>query len=70
MYTIVETPTFENDALKTWSEAERGEFCAWIAANPKAGAVVPASGGCRKVRWAKTGVGKRSGVRIIYFTRL
>ncbi len=70
MYTIVETPTFEEDARKLWSEEERGAFCAWIAANPEAGTVIPGSGGCRKVRWTKSGSGKRGGVRVIYFTRL
>ncbi len=70
MYTIIETPTFENDARKIWSEEERGAFCAWLAVYPEAGDVIPGSGGCRKVRWTRTGSGKRGGVRIVYFTRL
>lgn len=69
MYTVVETPTFTADAKEWWSEEEREAFCAWIAANPEAGAVIPGSGGCRKVRWTRTGMGKRGGVRIIYFVR-
>ena len=47
--------------------AEREEFITWIAANPEAGAVIPGSGGCRKVRWATAGQGKRGGARIVYF---
>ena len=70
MFTIVETPTFVSDARELWSEEERGAFCAWIAANPDAGEVIPGSGGCRKARWSRAGSGKRSGVRVIYFTRL
>ena len=70
MYTVVETPTFVADTRDLWSEAERGAFCAWISANPEAGDVIPGSGGCRKVRWAMAGVGKRGGARIIYFNRL
>jgi len=70
MYTIIETPTFKEDAVKLWSEEERGAFCAWLAANPEAGDVIPGSGGCRKVRWARAGSGKRGGVRVIYFTKL
>lgn len=70
MYTVVETPTFAADAKDLWSEEERGAFCAWIAENPEAGDVIPGSGGCRKVRWSRGSVGKRGGVRIIYFTRL
>lgn len=69
VYTVVETPTFAADANELWSEEERGGFCAWIAANPEAGDVIPGSGGCRKVRWTRAGMGKRGGVRVIYFTR-
>jgi len=70
MYTIIETPTFQEDAHSIWSEEERGAFCAWLAANPEVGQVVPGSGGCRKVRWSMAGTGKRGGVRVIYFNRL
>ncbi len=66
MYTIIETPIFSADARDIWVEDERGEFCAWLAANPEAGDVIPGSGGCRKVRWARAGMGKRGGVRVIY----
>jgi hypothetical protein len=70
MYTVVETPTFAADAKKLWAEEEHGAFCAWLAVNPEAGDVIPGSGGCRKVRWSRPGMGKRGGVRVIYFTRL
>lgn len=70
MYTLIETPTFATDANTLWNEEERGAFCAWLAAHPEAGEVIPGSGGCRKVRWTRPGMGKRGGVRIIYFTRL
>jgi hypothetical protein len=69
MYTIIETPTFQDDAKRIWTEEERGAFCAWLAVNPEAGRVIPGSGGCRKVRWSMTGTGKRGGARIIYFNR-
>lgn len=70
MYTIVETPTFTADANDLWVEEDRGAFCAWLAAHPEAGDVIPGSGGCRKVRWRRQGAGKSGGVRVIYFTRL
>lgn len=69
MYTIVETPTFAADARVIWSEEERGAFCAWLAAHPDAGDVIPGSGGCRKVRWSISGQGKRGGARVIYFNQ-
>ena len=40
------------------------------SASPDAGNVIPGSGGCRKVRWQRTGMGKRGGARVIYFNRL
>ena len=70
MYTIVETPTFIADAKSIWTEDEHGAFCTWLSSNPEAGDVIPKSGGCRKIRWSRAGMGKRGGVRIIYFTRL
>lgn len=67
MYTVAETRMFSRYASDYWSEAERGAFAAWIAANPAAGDLVPGSGGCRKVRWSRAGMGKRGGVRVIYY---
>jgi hypothetical protein len=31
--------------------------------------VIPATGGMRKVRWSRGGMGKRGGARVIYYTR-
>lgn len=69
VFTIAETDEFRADADSIWSTEERLEFCAWIAANPEAGEVMPGSGGCRKVRWAASGRGKRGGARVIYYNR-
>lgn len=69
MLTVVETLLFQKQWLLYWTEEERGEFAAYIAENPEAGDVVPSSGGIRKVRWRRAGLGKSGGVRVIYFTR-
>ena len=52
MFTVIETPTFQKQVAKVWTEAERLEFIAWIAANPTAGDVIPGADGARKVRCA------------------
>ena len=70
MLSIYETPTFVAEAAKIWSTEERLEFFAWIASEPEAGVVIPGSGGCRKVRWARQGMGKQGGARVIYFAHL
>lgn len=69
MFTVVETKLFQTQWPAYWTEEERGEFAAYLSANPDAGDVIPDSGGIRKVRWKRSGTGKSSGVRVIYFTR-
>jgi len=69
MLTVVETSLFQRQWPNYWTEDERGAFAAYIAKHPTAGDVVPGSGGIRKVRWSRAGVGKSGGVRVIYFTR-
>jgi len=67
MRTVAETPVFVRYAAEVWSDAERQEFINFIAASPEAGDIIPGSGGCRKVRWSRSGMGKRGGARVIYF---
>lgn len=70
MLTVIESPLFSKLWPDYWSEEERGAFAAFMANSPESGAVIPGSGGCRKIRWARAGAGKRGGVRVIYTTRL
>lgn len=70
MYTIAETEMFTKDADALWDDEERSEFYEWLAINPEVGRVIPGSGGCRKVRWHRENMGKRGGVRMIYYNRL
>lgn len=70
MLTVIETPLFTSLWSDYWLEDERGDFASWLAENPEAGDVVPKSGGVRKVRWSRKGMGKRGGVRVIYYNRL
>jgi hypothetical protein len=65
--TVAETAVFMRQAGALWTDDERLEFIDFIARNPEAGDLIPASGGIRKVRWGRRGSGNRGGVRIIYF---
>ncbi|OIQ79335.1 toxin HigB-2 [mine drainage metagenome] len=67
MHTVSETEIFQRYADLVWTDSDRIKFINWIAENPLAGDVIPGSGGCRKVRWSRAGMGKRGGVRVIYF---
>ena len=65
--TVIETPTFQKQADKLWTQDERLAFIDWIAENPLAGDVIPGADGARKVRRSRAGSGKSGGARVIYF---
>ena len=64
---IVETPVFTRRVLKLMSDENYRELQQTLVADPELGAVIRHSGGLRKVRWARSGRGKRGGVRVIYY---
>ena len=70
MHTFIELQPFATVRDKYLNDDEFTAFQHYLAVNPDAGDVIPRSGGCRKLRWALNGRGKRGGVRIIYFLRL
>ncbi|HEX9583210.1 MAG TPA: transcriptional regulator [Gammaproteobacteria bacterium] len=45
---------------------EYAELRQFMMQSPEAGKPVPGSGGVRKLRWRRSGMGKRGGLRIIY----
>lgn len=69
MLTVIETPTFLRTASAFWSEDEISEFVSFIAKNPDAGDEITGTKSLRKVRWARKGMGKRGGARVIFFVR-
>jgi len=64
--TIVRLPTFERSAQGLFSEQEQRYLELTLALHPRAGPVVPGTGGVRKTRVARSGRGKRGGARVIY----
>ena len=70
MLTVAETEVFSRYACDYWTEDEREAFSVWIAEHYNAGDVVRGSGGCRKIRWTRKGIGKSGGVRVIYYNML
>lgn len=65
--TVVETPSFLRDAASNLTEQERFEVVTFLATNPEAGDLMAETGGIRKLRWGRPGMGKRGGVRVIYY---
>jgi hypothetical protein len=69
MISFVETKLFTRLVQEYLSDDEYSELQRALLANPEAGAVIPRSGGIRKLRWGVAGRSKRGGIRVIYFLR-
>jgi hypothetical protein len=66
MHTVVETPQYLKASESIFSEAERADIVVAIASAPKAGDLMPGTGGYRKRRFGRAGMGKRGGARVVY----
>lgn len=64
---IVETSFFTKQVQKLLTDEAYRQLQSDLASRPDLGAIVPGSGGLRKVRWGYRGQGKRGGVRVIYY---
>jgi len=60
---------FERVRVVYLDDDEYAELQQFMMENPEAGNVVRESGGVRKLRWKRKGMGKRGGLRVIYFVR-
>ena len=69
MLTVVETPSYLRAAEALFTDAERADIVAMVAADPECGEVMEGTGGFRKVRVGRSGMGKRGGARVIYILR-
>ena len=67
MITVAETGEFTKKVKKLLDEEERQELVSYLSAHPADGKVMEGTGGIRKLRWARQGMGKSGGVRVIYF---
>lgn len=69
MISFIETRLFSRLLEKYLSEDEYAHLQESLIDAPERGALVRGSGGVRKLRWAQTGRGKRSGIRVIYYAK-
>ncbi len=65
MFTVAQR--FEDDAAAIWSEAEIEALIFAVANDPHQGDPIPGTGGLRKLRWARSGMGKRGGARLVIY---
>ena len=62
MHTVVELPEFIRRSRPLISEREVQSLISYLAGAPLAGDLIEGTGGIRKLRWAREGMGKRGGV--------
>lgn len=67
MYTFIELLGFSKHRKELLPDDEFRAFQEVLIDNPEAGDIIVATGGFRKIRWGLPGVGKRGGVRVIYY---
>ena len=67
MVEFVETTVFTRRVTKEIGDEELGRIQIALLLSPSQGALIPKSGGIRKMRWGAAGKGKRGGWRIIYY---
>ncbi len=64
---IIETSVFTRQVQALLSDDEYQQLQVELVRRPEVGAIIPGSGGLRKVRWSMPGRGKRGGARVIYY---
>lgn len=65
--TVVELPEFIRRAQQRLPEGEAQLLVSYPAEFPQAGVLIEGTGGIRKIRWAREGMGKRGAVRVNYY---
>ncbi len=65
--TFVELSAYARRAADLLDDDAQLDLCVRLLQCPGAGAVIPASGGLRKIRVAAKGHGRRGGARVIYY---
>ena len=69
VFTFIESSVFERLLPIYLDDDEYAELQQYMMQNPAVGQLVRGSGGVRKLRWVRAGMGKRGGLRVIYFVR-
>ena len=64
---VVEFAGYRRRAIELLSAGQRDAVVDLIAYEPTCGDVIPGSGGMRKVRVGRDGMGKRGGTRVVYY---
>mgnify|MGYP001818189455 CR=1 FL=1 len=64
---FIESQLFSKLIGRYLQDDEYAELQRFLINRPRAGPIIPRSGGVRKLRWRAQGTGKRGGIRLIYY---
>jgi hypothetical protein len=64
---FIGTTIFTQQISNLLSDDAYAEFQQYLADNPTSGDVIQGTGGLRKIRWSCKNMGKRGGLRVVYF---
>ncbi len=67
MLTFIELQGFSKQRQVLLQDDEFRAFQEILINDPEAGDTISGTGGFRKIRWSRPGMGKRGGVRVIYY---
>lgn len=67
MLTFIELQGFSKRRQVLLQDDEFRAFQEILINDPEAGDTISGTGGFRKIRWSRPGMGKRGGVRVIYY---
>ncbi len=70
MLSFVESRLFTRLVGDYLTDEDYADLQVALAEAPERGAIVPRSGGVRKLRWGQPGRGKRGGIRVIYYAKI
>ena len=64
---VIEFAGYRRRASELLTTGQRDAVIDLVACEPKCGDIIPGSGGLRKVRIGRDGIGKRGGTRVVYY---
>jgi hypothetical protein len=70
VFTFIESSHFARYRQSYLDDDEFAALQQYLIDHPDSGDLIQHTGGVRKLRWSRAGMGKRSGLRVIYLVRL
>lgn len=64
---FIETSVFTSQIKSLLDDESYREFQNALLLNPESGDLIKGGGGIRKIRWKRENIGKRGGIRVIYY---